>query len=71
VTQAQQFAYRGLQLSYESGLIDYTRLEQAQFALLKAEMAQAGAYIQVWRSLLNIAVVTGHLSLFTEQVSQL
>lgn len=71
VTEAQQFAYKGLQLSYESGLIDYTRLEQAQFALLRAEMAQAGAYIQVWRSLLQIAIVTGHLSLFTEQVSQL
>jgi outer membrane protein len=71
VTQAQRFAYQGLQLSYASGLIDYTRLEQAQFALLKAEVAQAGAYIQVWRSLLGMAIVTGHLSLFTEQVSQL
>jgi len=70
VTQAQQFAYKGLQVSYHSGLIDYTRLEQGQYDLLKAEIAQANAYVQVWRSLLNMAVVTGNLNLFTEQVSQ-
>ncbi|MBN9385550.1 MAG: TolC family protein [Chitinophagaceae bacterium] len=70
VTQAQQFAYKGLQLSYQNGLIDYTRLEQGQYDLLKAEIAQASAYIQVWRSLLDMAVVTGQLNLFTEQVSQ-
>lgn len=70
VIQAQQFAYKGLQLSYQNGLIDYTRLEQGQYDLLKAEIARAGAYVQVWRSLLNMAVVMGNLHLFTEQVSQ-
>jgi len=59
-----------LQLSYQSGLIDYARLEQGQYDLLKAETTQARAYVQVWRSLLDMAVVTGHLNLFTEQVSQ-
>jgi outer membrane protein TolC len=70
VTRTQQSAYSGLELSYQSGLIDYTRLTQAQYELLKAEIAQAGATIQVWRSLLNMAVATGHLSLFTEQIQQ-
>ena len=70
VTRTQQSAYLGLQLSYQSGLIDYTRLTQAQYDLLKAEIAQAGATIQVWRSLLDMAVATGRLSLFTEQIQQ-
>jgi len=70
VTCAQQLAYQGLQLSYDNGLIDYTRLEQARYHLLQAEIAQAGAYIQAWRSLLDMAVVAGRLSLFTDQVSQ-
>jgi outer membrane protein TolC len=70
VTHAQQLAYQGLQLSYDNGLIDYTRLEQARYNLLQAEIAQAGAYIQAWRSLLDMAVVAGRLSLFTDQVSQ-
>jgi outer membrane protein TolC len=70
VTQAQQFAYKGLQLSYQNGLIDYVRLEQGQYDLLKAEIAQARSYVQVWRSLLDMAVITGQLNLFTEQASQ-
>lgn len=70
VTQAQRFAYKGLQLSYQNGLIDYVRLEQGQYDLLKAEIAQARAYVQVWRSLLDMAVITGQLNLFTEQASQ-
>jgi len=70
VTRTQQSAYSGLELSYHSGLIDYTRLTLAQYDLLKAEIAQAGATIQVWRSLLDMAVATGHLSLFTDQIQQ-
>lgn len=70
VTHTQQAAFLGLQLSYQSGLIDYTRLVQAQYDLLKAEIAQEAATIQVWRSLLDMAVATGHLRLFTEQILQ-
>ena len=33
-------------LSYESGLIDFTRLVQGQYEPLKAETAQAGAFVQ-------------------------
>jgi outer membrane protein TolC len=70
VTRAQRSAYKGLQLSYQNGLIDYVRLEQGQYDLLKAEIAQARAYVQVWRSLLDMAVIMGQLNLFTEQASQ-
>ena len=60
--------YEGLKLSYEAGLIDYTRLSQAQYDLLKAEVNEAGARLQLWRSLLTIAIAEGDLSIFLEQL---
>lgn len=64
--RAAKFAYDGLKLSYESGLIDFTRLMQGQYELLKAETSQAGAFLQSWRSLLDIAVAGGNLTTFTD-----
>jgi outer membrane protein len=60
--------YQGLKLSYEAGLIDYTRLAQAQYELLKAEVNDASARLQIWRSLLAIAIAKGNLNLFTDQL---
>ncbi|MEO5997276.1 MAG: TolC family protein [Chitinophagaceae bacterium] len=60
--------YEGLKLSYETGLIDYTRLSQAQYELLKAEVSDANARLQVWRSLLAVAVAKGNLGLFIDQL---
>jgi outer membrane protein TolC len=67
-SKAARYAYEGLKLSYQSGLTDYTRLTQGQYDLLKAEIAEAGAYLQVWRSLLEIAVAGGDLQIFTDQL---
>jgi outer membrane protein len=60
--------YEGLKLSYEAGLIDYTRLYQSQYELTKAELSNATAQLQLWRSLLSIAIAKGNLALFTEQL---
>jgi outer membrane protein len=60
--------YEGLKLSYQSGLIDYTRLSQAQYDMLKAEINQANASLQVGRSLLAIAIAKGNLSVFSDQL---
>ena len=60
--------YEGLKLSYESGLIDYTRLYQSQYELTKAELSNATAQLQLWRSLLSIAIAKGNLALFTDQL---
>jgi outer membrane protein TolC len=60
--------YEGLKLSYEAGLIDYTRLYQSQYELTKAELNNATARLQLWRSLLNIAVAKGSLTIFTDQL---
>lgn len=60
--------YEGLKLSYEAGLIDYTRLYQSQYDLTKAELNNATAQLQLWRSLLSIAIAKGNLALFTDQL---
>jgi outer membrane protein len=60
--------YTGLKLSYETGLIDYTRLAQAQYDLLKAEVNDASIQLQLWRSVLAVAVAKGNLNLFTDQL---
>ncbi|OQP52218.1 hypothetical protein A4D02_23780 [Niastella koreensis] len=60
--------YEGLKLSYEAGLIDYTRLYQSQYELTKAELSNATAKLQLWRSLLSIAIAKGNLALFTDQL---
>lgn len=60
--------YEGLKLSYEAGLIDYTRLYQSQYELTKAELSNATAQLQLWRSLLSIAIAKGNLAIFTDQL---
>jgi outer membrane protein TolC len=67
-SRAARLSYEGLRLSYQSGLVDFTRLTQGQFQLLNAEMMEANAYLQVWRSLLDIGVSKGDLNLFTNQL---
>jgi outer membrane protein TolC len=67
-SRAARLSYQGLELSYKSGLADYTQLTQGQYQLLNAETMEANAYLQVWRSLLDIGVAKGNLNLFTDQL---
>lgn len=60
--------FEGLQKSYEAGLIDFTRLAQGQYELLKAEVNQTNASLELWRSVLNLSIATGKLSLFADQL---
>ena len=66
--KAASDVYEGLKLSYETGLIDFTRLANSQYDLQKAEVNNANANLQLWRSLLAIAVAKGNLNLFIEQL---
>lgn len=66
--KAASDAYQGLQISYRSGLIDFTRLAAAQFQLLQAEVTGTGARIEAWKALLELAVASGDLTLFTDQI---
>ena len=67
-SRAARNAYDGLKQSYESGLVDFTRLTQGQYQLLNAEAMQSSAYLQVWKSLLEMAVSRGNLNSFTNQL---
>lgn len=67
-SQAARYAYDGLTLSYQSGLIDFTRLIQGQYDLLKAETNEAGALLQAWRALLEISIANGNLEEFTGSI---
>jgi outer membrane protein len=66
--KAARDVYEGLKLSYETGLIDFTRLANSQYELQRAEVNNANARLQLWRSLLAIAVAKGNLNLFLEQL---
>jgi len=67
-SKAARLSYQGLELSYKSGLVDFTRLTQGQYQLLNAEMTEADANLQVWRALLDIGVAKGNFNLFTDQL---
>jgi len=67
-SKAARLSWQGLELSYKSGLVDFTRLTQGQYQLLNAEMTEADANLQVWRALLDIGVAKGNLTLFTDQL---
>jgi len=67
-SQAARFAFDGLKLSYENGLADFTRLVQGQYDLLKAETGEAGAFLQAWHALLELAAANGQLDVFTDKL---
>lgn len=60
--------YEGLLKSYEAGLIDFARLTQGQYDLLKAEINKVNTSLQLWKSLLNVAIAMGKLELFADQL---
>ena len=62
--------FEGLQISYKAGLIDYTRLYQSQYELTKAALNNATAQLQLWRSLLAVAIAKGNLVIFTDQLNR-
>ena len=67
-SQSASYAFDGLKLSYNTGLIDFTRLMQGQYDLLKAETGKADAYLQAWHALLDIAVANGNLDEFINKM---
>lgn len=62
--QTARDAFNSLKLSYETGLVDFTRLAQAQFELQQAAVNHAGALLLLQRSLLEVSVAKGDLNLF-------
>lgn len=67
--ESAQFSYKAIQSRYQSGLINFSDLIQAQYALIKAETDYKLAYISVWKALLYKAAVNGNLNLFINQLN--
>jgi len=66
--EASTYAYKGLASRYNSGLLNYTELIQAQFALVQSEADLKRAYIEAWKALLYMAAVNGNLDDFVNQL---
>ena len=69
LVQSSDFSYRALLSRYQSGLVNYADLIQAQYLLIKAESENKLAYINAWKALLSKAAVKGDLNLFLNQVN--
>ena len=61
-------AYNSLQVSYEAGLVDFTRLSQSQYELQQAAVNNTNAQLVVWRSLLDMSIAKGDLNIFFQQI---
>jgi len=65
---ASIYAYKGLLSRYNSGLLDYTEMIQAQYNLVRSEADLRRSYIEAWKSLLYLSAVNGDLNAFIDQL---
>lgn len=67
--QSAEFSYRTLMSRYNSGLVNYADLIQAQYALIKSEADLKKAYLDTWKALLYKAAVQGDINIFLNQLN--
>lgn len=67
--QSSEFSYRTLLSRYNSGLVNYADLIQAQYALIKSEVDLKKAYLDAWKALLYKAAVQGNINIFLNQLN--
>jgi outer membrane protein TolC len=65
---ASSYAYKGMLSRYNSGLLNYTELIQAQYILMQSEADLRRAYVEAWKALLFKAAVHGDLNIFIDQL---
>lgn len=66
--ESAQYSYRALQSRYNSGLVNYADLIQAQYMLVKSEVDLKRSWIETWKALLYKAAVQGDINLFLNQI---
>src|SRR5690606_11063857 len=66
--QSAEFGYRSLLSRYNSGLVNYADLVQAQYTLVKGEVDLKKSYLQAWKALLYKSAVEGDLTIFINQL---
>lgn len=63
-----QYAFRAMQIRYNTGLVNFSDLIQTQYNLLKAELDLKKAYWDAWKALLLEATVNGNENIFLNQI---
>jgi len=66
--ESAEFSYRTLRSRYNSGLVTYPDLIQAQYTLIKSEADLKRAYLNAWKALLYKAAVQGDINIFLNQL---
>ncbi|HWB27675.1 MAG TPA: TolC family protein [Chitinophagaceae bacterium] len=66
--KSAQYAFHAMQIRYNTGLVNYADLIQAQYDLLKAELDIKKAYLDAWKALLLEAAVRGDINIFMRQI---
>lgn len=71
-TEAQlksaQTAFNAMQIRYNTGLVNFSDLIQAQYILLKSELDVKQAYWDTWKASLLEAAVKGDINIFLNEV---
>lgn len=62
------YAFNAMQIRYNTGLVNYADLMQAQYNLLKAELDHKKSYWDAWKALLLQAAVQGDETIFTNAI---
>jgi outer membrane protein TolC len=66
--ETSRYAYKGLLSRYNSGLLNYTELIQAQYTFVLSEADLKKAYVEAWKALLFMSAVNGDLNVFINQL---
>jgi outer membrane protein len=67
--QSAAFSYRTLLSRYNSGLVNYADLIQAQYTLIQSEADLKKTYLNAWKALLYKAAVQGDITIFMNQLN--
>ncbi len=63
-----QYAFNAMEVRYNTGLMNFSDLIQAQYNLLKAELDVKKAYWDAWKALLLDAAVKGDVNIFLNEI---
>jgi len=66
--KSAQYAFNAMQIRYNTGLVNFADLMQAQYNLLKAELDIKQAYWDSWKALFLQAAVKGDMNVFLNEI---
>jgi outer membrane protein len=66
--KSAQYAFKAMQIRYNTGLVNFSDLIQTQYNLLRAELDVKKAYWDAWKALLLEAAVNGNENIFLNEI---